>query len=86
MEGEGSSSKTLLIGVIVLLILVIIGAIFWLNYAPNISENKFNENSPLEEESFVDITSGGCDELGLAVASEPSYSCFDKENHLVKLY
>ncbi|MEI7718293.1 MAG: hypothetical protein WCI72_00365 [archaeon] len=85
MEREGDNSKLFLIGGIVVLLLIILGAFFWLNSSDIPSEN--NPQNISSEEDFVPVvTSGGCDKLGLDVASESRFSCFDSKNKLVKLY
>lgn len=86
LKMEDSSPKRdntnifLIVGLVVL-VAIIVGAIFWLNSSKDVPKDTFPE-----EEIIPEITSGGCDKLGLTIEGRVSYSCFDVENKLVKLY
>lgn len=86
MDKEEGNSKLFLIGGVVVLLLIIVGAVIWLNSDNSKIEKPATQEIPSEEEEISDVISGGCDKLGLAVNSQQAYSCFDKVNSLVKVY
>ncbi len=85
MDEKRDNSKFFLIVGIVVLFLVIAGAVFWLN-SGNETKEKPTLPSVSDEEDILDVTSGGCEKLGLSFNTQQAYSCFDNANNLVKIY
>jgi hypothetical protein len=74
----------LIVGAMIIIVGILL---FVLLYNPEEDfSGDYSSSGDFDEDYIPEITSGGCDLIGLTYNSQSSYSCFDEENDLVKIY
>ncbi len=68
------------------LLFIIIGAIFFIVSKDQTSEQTAPLYEDFQSQVVQEITSGGCEKLGLVVNTQKEYTCLDSENNLLKVY